>query len=161
MASYDSFSRRIVPRWANLDEVAAVAYKELIETVRPCIVVAHSSASSFAYEVLEAHPKLVKSICLIEPSFSPPWPIETAGPILSDTPVLQMFGDFMSASPYWAALRNQARLSFENLNRKATASWIDLPERGICGNTHCPMSDDNADEVVAIVLDWIEDYVGF
>ncbi len=33
---------------------------------------------------------------------------------------------------------------------------IDLPARGIHGNSHFPMMDDNSDAVAALVQDWIE-----
>jgi hypothetical protein len=35
------------------------------------------------------------------------------------------------------------------------AQWIDLPARGIVGNSHALMADKNSDVIAGIVLDWM------
>jgi hypothetical protein len=35
------------------------------------------------------------------------------------------------------------------------AEWIDLPGRGIAGNSHMLMMDDNSDRVAAFIQDWM------
>jgi hypothetical protein len=37
------------------------------------------------------------------------------------------------------------------------AQWIDLPARGIVGNSHALMSDNNSDQIAGIVLDWMRE----
>ena len=34
-------------------------------------------------------------------------------------------------------------------------TWIDLPARGIHGNSHALMADDNSDDIAGLVLDWM------
>jgi hypothetical protein len=36
-----------------------------------------------------------------------------------------------------------------------TAEWIDLPKRGIRGNTHMLVMDANSDEIARLVADWL------
>jgi hypothetical protein len=37
----------------------------------------------------------------------------------------------------------------------ADVEWIDLPARGITGNSHALMADDNSDAIAMIVHDWL------
>ena len=39
----------------------------------------------------------------------------------------------------------------------ADVEWIDLPARGITGNSHALMADDNSDAIAHRVLDWMKD----
>jgi hypothetical protein len=34
-------------------------------------------------------------------------------------------------------------------------TWIDLPAQGVRGNSHALMSDNNSDEIAALVMDWL------
>jgi hypothetical protein len=36
----------------------------------------------------------------------------------------------------------------------ASADWVDLPKRGITGNSHMLMMDTNSDEIAAFIQAW-------
>lgn len=36
-------------------------------------------------------------------------------------------------------------------------TWIELPARGIAGNSHALMCDDKSDAVAALVVDWLRE----
>ncbi|MGZ9724146.1 alpha/beta fold hydrolase [Rhizobium miluonense] len=154
--NFDSFTRLIVPRWTDMDEMNINAYNQLVKRVGPCAIVAHSSAALYAYEALRRWPNLVRAICLVEPGFAPPWEIGMANNLLRDTPVLQIFADNIAGHDHWETHWRRARAGFDNFPRHPQSRWLDLPEEDIFGNTHCPMSDSNSDQILDIVLDWLE-----
>jgi hypothetical protein len=41
----------------------------------------------------------------------------------------------------------------------ADVTWIDLPARGIAGNTHLLMFDDNAAQLLDIITDWLDGHL--
>ncbi|MGV3549383.1 alpha/beta fold hydrolase [Rhizobium sp.] len=153
---FDAFSKFIVPRWTGLEAVSTEAYCALVERVGPCVIVAHSSSALYAYEALARWPDLVGGICLIEPSFAPPWDHLDAVRILKDKPILHIYGDFVEENPYWNVLRQQAKSAATALEDSMRGTWIDLPAHGIRGNTHSPMSDGNSDQVARLIMDWLD-----
>ena len=39
--------------------------------------------------------------------------------------------------------------------RGGTVEWLDLPQKGLSGNSHMIMMDTNSDQVADLIQDWI------
>ncbi len=67
-----------------------------------------------------------------------------------------MWGDFLDRHPFWVATVPPVRRWYEALRSAGVdAEWVDLPERGVHGNSHAMMMDDNNAEIADLVLDWL------
>jgi hypothetical protein len=75
---------------------------------------------------------------------------------LAGVPVLMVFGDFIAQDARWPTIRGNG-VRFAEAVRAAGGSVdvVDLPERGIMGNSHMVMMDRNSDQVAAVVQDWL------
>jgi pimeloyl-ACP methyl ester carboxylesterase len=71
---------------------------------------------------------------------------------LRDVPVLMVYGDYITQDARWPAIRANG-LRFAEAVRAAggTVDVVDLPERGIRGNSHMIMMDRNGDQVAQLV----------
>ena len=152
-ASYRNFLRQIVPRFTTTDELTLEAYLALLERVEPAVVVAHSQAGLFGWRATQERPDKVRALVLVEPAAVGD-PAKAAA--LKDVPVLMLYGDFIAQDARWPAIRANG-LRFAEVVRAAggTVEVVDLPERGIRGNSHMVMMDRNGDEVAALVQDWL------
>ena len=75
---------------------------------------------------------------------------------LKDTPVLMLYGDFIAQDARWPTIRaNGIRCAEAVRAAGGTVDVVDLPERGIKGNSHMVMMDRNGDEVAALIQDWL------
>ncbi|KGH26238.1 hypothetical protein P353_22475 [Comamonas testosteroni] len=148
--AFNEFSKQWVPRWAGHEELTLAAYSELIERVGPCIVVAHSQGGGFAVAVAQKHPDLVKAVVVIEPAGMP------AFNGFPSCPHLALWGDHIEGHPVWPGYRALADRYWEAANREGfTFDCIDLPNMGISGNSHFPMSDRNSDQVSELIFQWL------
>ena len=75
---------------------------------------------------------------------------------LAGVPVLMLYGDFIEGDARWPAIRARG-VAFAEAVRAAGGSVdvVDLPARGIRGNSHMIMMDRNSDVVAALVQDWL------
>ena len=75
---------------------------------------------------------------------------------LKGVPVLMLYGDFIAQDARWPAIRaNGVRFAEAVRAAGGAVDVVDLPERGIRGNSHMVMMDHNGDEVAALVQDWL------
>ncbi len=71
-------------------------------------------------------------------------------------PHLFVWGDFLDRHAFWVDSVPKVRRWYDALAAAcADVEWIDLPARGITGNSHALMADDNSDTIAMIVLDWL------
>jgi pimeloyl-ACP methyl ester carboxylesterase len=68
--------------------------------------------------------------------------------VLAGTPILIVTGDHDPRHP---------RAIDEATARYLGAEFVWLPDRGISGNGHMPMIEDNSDEIAALILAWLGD----
>jgi pimeloyl-ACP methyl ester carboxylesterase len=151
--NWQNFMRQVVPRFTTTDDWVLAGYLALIERVGPAIVLAHSQAGFFAWRAAQERPDLVKALVLVEPAATgDPAKVDALGKI----PALVLYGDFIAGDSRWPAIRERG-LAFAAAIREAggTVAVIDLPARGIRGNSHMIMMDRNSDAVAAIVQDWL------
>ena len=155
VAAFDQFMKQGIPRWTSNDVAIQAAYNELVRQHGPWTIVAHSQGCNFAFGMALAHPDKVKAIVAVEPSGFPepsPHHLET----LRAIPHLFVWGDHLSGSAVWIRIK-QGLDTYRDALRKAgvQADELDLPARGIAGNSHLPMMDTNSDAVADQVQAWM------
>jgi pimeloyl-ACP methyl ester carboxylesterase len=152
-AAFDAFTRQIVPRWTCNDSLIQAAYDALLAREGPCLLVAHSQGAGFALRAASAAPDRVKALVLVEPGGNPLDDAQMRA--LAAVPVLIVWGDFIASVPFWAQAFRQAQELAQALERLGgDVCVLDLPARGITGNSHLPMMDTNSDAVADMVCDW-------
>jgi pimeloyl-ACP methyl ester carboxylesterase len=152
-ASYLNFARQVVPRWTTTDAAIIAAYTALIDRVGDAVVMVHSQAGQFGWKVAQARPDKVRALILLEPAGLGD-PAQVAA--LARVPQLLVYGDFIAQDSRWPTIRANG-VAFAERARAAGAdvTVIDLPERGIRGNSHMLMMDRNSDQVAAVVQEWL------
>ncbi|WP_431284752.1 alpha/beta fold hydrolase [Humitalea sp. 24SJ18S-53] len=151
--NYMSFMRQVVARYLDTDADVIAAYIALLERVGPSVVIAHSQGGAFAWQVAQQRPDLFRALVLIEPAGTG---VVAEAARVKDIPQLLVYGDYVDADPRWSVIRTNAR-RFSAAVREAggTVDDVDLPSRGISGNSHMLMMDRNGDAVAALVQDWL------
>ena len=151
-AYLDALVASFVPRWFSNGAAQVAALLAAMEAIGPCILMGHSEGGHLAQSALFQRPDLAPLSVLIEPSGYPPPPDAKA---LSDNSLLFLMGDFLD-TPFWRGPAAKARRQVADLSAAGVdASYLELPARGIHGNTHAPMLDNNSDQIAALVRDWI------
>ena len=150
----DQFAKQLLPRWTINDERTQKAYDALVQRVCPCIIMAHSSGGPFAFAAAMHAPDRVKGVIAIEPAGAPLPTSDLSA--WKSIPVLMVWGDNLDSPPVWPKLvpllsAFRARLSAIGAN----VEWMDLPARGIRGNSHMVMMDRNSDQVARLIREWI------
>lgn len=151
--SYAAFMRQVVPRYLGTDEDVLNAYVALLERTGPAVVIAHSQGGALAWQVAQRRPDLFRALVLVEPAGTGA-PEQAAR--LKDIPTLLVYGDYVEADPRWSVIRRNAR-RFSDAVRAAGGSVedVDLPERGIRGNSHMLMMDRNGEATARLIQDWL------
>lgn len=151
--SYLNFVRQIVPRWTTTDPLIIDAYTALVDRVGDSVVMVHSQGGQFGLKVAQARPHKVKGLILIEPAGLGD-PDRVAA--FKGMPILAVYGDHIAQDSRWPTIRgNGVRFLEQARAEGADVEVIDLPERGVRGNSHMLMMDRNSDEVAAVVQDWL------
>lgn len=148
---FDYFANQWVPRWPGHDGMILNAYTELVDRVGSCHIVAHSQGAGFAAEIARRRPDSIKSVVCVEPGGMP-----EPSPATKLPPHLIVWGDFIEESgSHWIGYRNQAERYLKTIKDAAIVHTLDLPAKGITGNSHLPMMDRNSDDVFDRVLHWL------
>lgn len=152
-ASYLQFTKQNVPRWTTTDAMILDAYIALLEKVGPSVVMVHSQAGLFGWRAAQERPHLVRALVLLEPATVGD-PAKVAA--LKDIPQLVVYGDNIDKDSRWPTIRGNG-VKFAEAVRAAGGSVdvVDLPERGIKGNSHMMMMDRTSDQVAALAQDWL------
>jgi pimeloyl-ACP methyl ester carboxylesterase len=153
MHAFDILAQQFVARWPELLPMVKTAYREYLAGFSASIIIAHSQAGGLAIETALAVPGRVRALILVEPSGAPD--IKTIEATI-DIPHLVIWGDYFTQSPRWRENRSVVE---DYLNAVTVEGGqvdiIDLPARGIHGNSHCLMMDNNSAEIWAMVSEWI------
>lgn len=153
--AFERFASQAVPRWASNDAVTRRAYDRLVDAVGPCVVLTHSQGGNFGFNATLNAPRTVRAMISIEPSGAPdPAQVDVAS--LRHVPHLVIWGDYLAGHARWTTMRAASDRYMAALRANGgRADIIDLPARGIRGNSHMPMMDRNSDQVAQLVQDWI------
>jgi pimeloyl-ACP methyl ester carboxylesterase len=154
--AYDQFAKQASPRWATNDAATQAAYDALVRRVCPCVIMMHSQGANFGFNAALNNPDLVKGVIAIEPSGAPNPERGADATKVKGIPHLVVFGDNLDKQPLWPRLvPNIRKWSDAVAAGGGSSDWIDLPARGIRGNTHMLMMDRNSDQVAGIVNEWM------
>ncbi|MGI4946127.1 MAG: esterase, partial [Janthinobacterium lividum] len=152
LEAFGAFMRQVVPRWSTTDELAVDAYCRLLERVGPAVIVAHSQGGAFAFRAAERCPRQVAAIVAIEPAQG--GTLEggaTGGGALAGIPVLAVYGDHIGLDARWPAIRARTERYFAVARAAGTSvEVLDLPQRGIHGNSHMLMMERNNAEIALL-----------
>jgi pimeloyl-ACP methyl ester carboxylesterase len=154
--SFEAFLATCVPRWGCNDALTQAAYDALIERLYPgVIVLTHSQGGNFGLNAALKTPERVRAVISLEPAGAPD-PDHAMPERLRHVPHLFVWGDNWQDNAFWQRSR-PASVRWRDALRTAgcDVTWVDLPERGIAGNSHVLMADTNSDAIAEIVLDWM------
>lgn len=156
VASFDRFAKQIVPRWGCNDAATRAAYDSLVHKVGPCVVMTHSQGGAFGFNAALHAPDTVRAVVAIEPSGAPD-PAVVDLTALRGVPHLVVLGDFLDGDAFWQVMLMRVRGYVDALRAAGCpVDVLDLPAKGIRGNSHFPMMDSNSDVVAGLVHDWME-----
>ncbi|WP_250494412.1 alpha/beta fold hydrolase [Caballeronia sp. GAWG1-1] len=151
----ETFMHQFVPRWATNNARTQHAYDALIASLDTSIILTHSQGGNFGLTAALNAPERVKAVISLEPSGAPS-PDDHDAALLRDVPHLFLWGDYLDQHSFWVDSVPNVRRWHDALAAVGTdVEWIDLPARGITGNSHALMADDNSDAIAAIVLEWL------
>jgi len=148
----NGLSAQTVPRWTGTAALQRQALIDVVRRIGPCVLLGFSQGGGLVFEAANAERDLVRACIAIEPH-GVPASFERG---LPNTPALAVFGDFIAEDDMWrrhAALLDASLAAWNAAGGKGER--IDLPALGLRGNTHMSMMDDNSDDVLRVVLDWL------
>lgn len=154
---FEAFLAQGVPRWGCNDALTEAAYEALIDRLDPgLILLTHSQGGNFGLSAALHAPERIRAVISLEPSGAPD-PARRDAARMKQVPHLFVWGDNWAGNDFWRASRPAAERWRDALAAAgADVTWIDLPQRGIAGNSHVLMGDMNSDAIAGIVLDWMK-----
>ena len=156
LEAFGTFMCQVVPRWSTTDELAVDAYCRLLDRVGPAVIVAHSQGGAFAFRAAERCPHKVAAIVAIEPAQGG----LTDGGALAGMPVLAVYGDHIALDARWPTIRARTERYFASARLGgASVEVLDLPRRGIHGNSHMLMMERNNAEIALLIHRWLQTHV--
>lgn len=155
-SAIDQFAKQFVARWTTSNAWIQAAYDELVRSVGPCVILAHSQGGVFAFNAAQAAPDLVKAVIAIEPGAAPD-PAQHDVKRVTHIPHMTLWGDYIEGSALWQRYRANVEAYTGPLKAAGgQTDTIDLPALNIRGNTHMLMMDENSDDIATIVNDWMK-----
>jgi hypothetical protein len=136
----------------NKDTVNGV--KQLLDRIGPSILLVHSASGTPGFETARNNSDQVLAVVNVEPVGCPTEALEQ----WTGIPVLSVFGDHMEVRPQMPPRQRNCQTTVDYLKDRGTAAdMFALPEMGITGNSHLMMDERNSGELMAMILDWLEE----
>ena len=182
----NQYFRQMTPTIGSVDfEVYSDAYAALFERIGPAIFVTHSQGGPVGWQTL-LKTRNIRAIVSYEPGGGIPFPVGQVpeeGRVLTlskktegievpmdvfleytKIPIVVYYGENLPETDErpeiyeWTRRLHLMRRWAEMLNeRGGDVTVIHLPEVGLHGNTHFPMSDLNNKEVAELMFQWLEE----
>ena len=159
----NQYFRQMTPTIGTIDfEVYSDAYAALFDKIGPAIFVTHSQGGPVGWQTL-LKTKNIKGIVSYEPGCGIPFP---EGQFMEYTriPIVVYYGDNLPETDErpeiyeWTRRLHLMRQWAKMLNDLGgDVTVVHLPEAGLHGNTHFPMSDLNNAEVAELMLKWLKE----
>jgi pimeloyl-ACP methyl ester carboxylesterase len=151
--SYGNLLKEIVPRWLTTNDAIMRSYLELIDKVCPCVLLVHSQSGTFGFRAAAERPDKIKALVVIEGTLRGDSATLAA---LKNVPIVVIYGDDIDRSPNFSEQRAaNVRMATTAKAAGGSIDIINLPDRGIKGNTHMMMMDKNNGEVANVIADWL------
>ncbi len=134
----------------------------LLDKIGPAVMIVHSQSGVMGLGAIVQRSKLVKGLISVEGGCEPIAP-EDVKKAYSKVPFLSFWGDYSKGAP--GANGDARRLGCKNTvaafqEAGGDAQFLLLPKRGIKGNSHMMMMDDNNLELAEILRKWIVNHAG-
>jgi hypothetical protein len=182
----DQFFRQMAPNTGPFDtEVDSAAVSALFDRIGPGILITHSQSGGLGWRTAIKN-RNVRAIVSYEPGGNFPFPegeapaaVTYAGGrtlqpvsvpladfmLLTKIPIVIYYGDNIPEKPVkepgpdqWRVFLGTARLWRDAVNRRGgDVTLVHLPEQGVRGNTHFPMSDLNNVQVADLLSRYLEE----
>lgn len=124
----------------------------LLKIDEPTVLLTHSAGYAATDIVTRLNPELVAATIVIETTGCPT--AESLGSY-SGKPFLALYGDYIDSRGQTTRY-NRCKSAVEMLNsNNGDATFLDMPEIGIQGNTHILMQDNNSDSIAKMLTDWL------
>jgi pimeloyl-ACP methyl ester carboxylesterase len=151
--SYGDLLKEIVPRWLTTNDAIMRSYLDLIDKVCPCVLLVHSQSGTLGFRAAAERPDKIKALVVIEGTLRGDAATVAA---LKNVPIVVIYGDNIDKSPNFSEQR-AANVKMAALAKTAGGGIdiINLPDRGIKGNTHMMMMDKNNNVVAGVIQDWL------
>lgn len=157
---FDTYCRNFVARFETCKEQTMADYQSFVEEQYNGVIIAHSQGAGFALKVATISPESIRAVVAVEPSGAPELTEDTDFDLLTNTPHLIVWGDGIKNHHIWRQYRQSVDRYVNELKEKGgRVDVISLPDMGITGNSHCPMSDLNSEMIAQIIADWLEEIV--
>ncbi|MBY0336486.1 MAG: esterase [Acetobacteraceae bacterium] len=150
----ENLGRQAIPRWTTTNPQIQAAYDAYLQRVGPAVIIVHSQGCNFAFQAAINAPDRVAAIVAVEASGAPD-PARAEVARARGIPILYVWGDYMDQGPWPAFRRTVDRFMEAHRAAGGRGDVLDLPARGIRGNSHMIMHDDNSDEVAALIQAWL------
>ena len=130
--------------------------RQLLDRIGPSILLVHSASGTPGFEAARNNSDDVLAVVNIEPVGCPTEALEQWDGI----PVLSVFGDHMEVRPQMPPRQRNCQTTVDYLQANGTAAdMFALPRMGIRGNSHLMMDELNSSELMAMILEWLEDNI--
>jgi hypothetical protein len=156
------FWKQMVPDWSNsvpTPNPTVPALSELAQKLNGTVLVSHSQSGIYPFQTVALNTKGVAGIIAIEPGACP----DAAGNLApyKALPILVVWGDYVDLSPRWAPRLKGCRAFVTAVNAAGgKAELMVLPEKGIHGNSHMLMQDNNSLQIAGMLDTWVQQAVG-
>ncbi|MBD3266196.1 hypothetical protein GF373_05955 [bacterium] len=128
---------------------------ELLKRTGPAVVLCHSMGGATVFEAARKHPKLVKALIAIEP-VGAPTKQEDIQQHFAKIPYVTVYGDYIAERGQTGRYEASQEAVRQIQKSGGKAKMIELTKRGIHGNTHLMMLDDNNKHIAELILDWLK-----
>jgi hypothetical protein len=153
--AFETFLKQVVPINRDQPGLRQAGYDAALSHVGPCLMLTHSAAGPYGFRSSLTLPNTVRAHIAVEPSGAPD-PAKADLAPLRAIPHLFLWGDHLDDDEMWREEYESTLRFHEALHAiGGDSEWIDLPARGIVGNSHLPMMDDNSSELATLLCDWM------
>ena len=146
---FDALLASQVSRRRTNDMIEAQGIEDVLEKIRKCFIIAHSHGAALVMDILgklelqDDAGSHVQKLVFVEPG-----PTSNAKHISRNIPTLVLWGDNVKDHKIWPKIAEP----FE----RSHAEVLHLPDVGVYGNSHFPMSERNSDEVFELIIKWLK-----
>jgi pimeloyl-ACP methyl ester carboxylesterase len=151
--AYENLVRQMVPRWLTTDDAIMAAYLAEIDRICPCALLVHSQSGALGYRAAVARPDKIKALIDVEGSLRGDAATATK---LKNVPILVLYGDNIEKSAMFSAQR-EANMKMAAISKSVGGSVeiVNLPDRGLAGNSHFMMMEHDNAQIADIVEQWL------